>query len=247
MYLNSLIENTPLGVVVYDRGGRLQLCNDAFESLFLFHRDELLGKYIDDFIVPPDQASEARDLGEIIASGKRVQVSVQRKRKDGVLIEIELYAVPLILDSEVGGGLAIYTDVTERIQGALRLKDQAEALRRSVTELQARTDQATLLNEMGDFLQSCEASSEAVKVASDYGSRLFRSSNFGAVFILSRLAMLLRLKVGGENRKASIRRSRPIVVGPSAGASRTGVNSLPLTWSALTSREQVPTFTCAFR
>ena len=183
MYLNSLIENTPLGVVVNDRGGRLQLCNDAFESLFVFHRDELLGKYIDDFIVPPDQASEARELGEIIASGKRVQVSVQRKRKDGVLIEIELYAVPLILDGEVGGGLAIYTDVTERMQGALRLKDQAEALRRSVTELQARTDQATSLNEMGDFLQSCEASSEAVKVASDYGSRLFRSSNFGAVFI----------------------------------------------------------------
>ncbi len=183
MYLNSLIENTPLGVVVNDGSGRVQLCNDAFESLFLFHRDELLGKDIDDFIVPPERASEARELGEVIGSGKRVQVSVQRKRKDGILIEIELYAVPLILDGEVGGGLAIYTDVTERMQGALRLKDQAEALRRSVTELQARTDQATLLNEMGDFLQSCEASAEAVKVATDYGSRLFPSSNFGAVFI----------------------------------------------------------------
>jgi diguanylate cyclase (GGDEF)-like protein/PAS domain S-box-containing protein len=183
MYLNSLIENTPLGVVVNDRGGRVQLCNDAFESLFLFQRDELLGKYIGDFIVPADQASEARELRKVIASGKRAQVSVQRKRKDGVLIEIELYSVPLILDGEVGGELAIYTDVTERMQGALRLQDQAEALRHSVTELQARTDQAALLNEMGNFLQSCEASSEAVKVASDYGSRLFPSSNFGAVFI----------------------------------------------------------------
>jgi diguanylate cyclase (GGDEF)-like protein/PAS domain S-box-containing protein len=182
MYLNSLIENTPLGVVVVDPDGRVQLCNDAFESLFLFRRDELLGKDINSFIVPPDKSVEAAQLGKLIDSGQRVQANLQRKRKDGILIEIELYAVPLILDGKVGGGLAIYTDVTERMQGALRLKDQAEALRHSVAELQTRTHQATLLNEMGDFLQSCEASSEAVKVASEYGSRLFPSSDFGALF-----------------------------------------------------------------
>jgi diguanylate cyclase (GGDEF)-like protein/PAS domain S-box-containing protein len=180
-YLNSLIENTPLGVVVSDRDGRVQLCNDAFESLFLFHRDELLGKNIDSFIVPADRAVEASHFDELIASGQRVKAGLQRKRKDGILIEVELHAVPL--DGEVGGRLAIYEEVTERIQTALRLKDQAEALRRSITELQTRTDQATLLNEMGDFLQSCEASSEAAKIATDYGSRLFPSSSFGALFI----------------------------------------------------------------
>jgi diguanylate cyclase (GGDEF)-like protein/PAS domain S-box-containing protein len=180
-YLNSLIENTPLGVVVSDRNGRVQLCNDAFESLFLFQRDELLGKNIDSFIVPVDRAVEARGFSELLASGQRVKAGLQRKRKDGVLIDVELHAVPL--GGEAGGGLAIYEEVTERIQGALRLKDQAEALRRSVTELQARTNQATLLNEMGDFLQSCEASSEAAKIATDYGSRLFPCSNFGALFI----------------------------------------------------------------
>jgi diguanylate cyclase (GGDEF)-like protein/PAS domain S-box-containing protein len=182
MYLNSLIENTPLGVVVVDLDGRVQLCNDAFESLFLFRRDELLGKDINSFIVPPDKSAEAAHLGKLIDAGQRVQVNLRRKRKDGILMEIELNAVPLILDGKVGGGLAIYTDVTEREQGALRLKDQAETLRHSVAELQTRTDQATLLNEMGDFLQSCEASSEAVKVASEYGGRLFPSSDYGALF-----------------------------------------------------------------
>jgi PAS domain S-box-containing protein len=65
MYLNSLIENTPLGIVVNGRDGRVQLCNDAFESLFLFRRDELLGKDADSFIVPTHKAAEARQLEEL--------------------------------------------------------------------------------------------------------------------------------------------------------------------------------------
>jgi diguanylate cyclase (GGDEF)-like protein len=68
------------------------------------------------------------------------------------------------------------------MQAHLRLKDQTEALKRSVAELQTRTDEATSLNEMGDLLQSCEASSEAFKVAIEYGAKLFPLSSLGALF-----------------------------------------------------------------
>ena len=56
-YLNSLIENTPLGVVVLDRDHRVQLCNDAFEKLFLFERKELVGTELDSHIAPPEAGS----------------------------------------------------------------------------------------------------------------------------------------------------------------------------------------------
>jgi PAS domain-containing protein len=42
--LNSLIENTPLGVVVLDTNGRVKLCNDAFENLFLFPEKRSSGR-----------------------------------------------------------------------------------------------------------------------------------------------------------------------------------------------------------
>ena len=183
MYLDSLIQNTPLGIVVYDGNGRVQLCNDAFEALFLYSREELIGNDIDSLVVPPDRMEESRQFVSLLASGQRVQASIQRKRKDGALVDLELYAAPLILDGEVRGALAIYADSTERMQAALKLKDHAEALKRSVAELQERTAQATLLNEMGGLLQSCEGSTEAIAVVTEFGARLFPSATLGALFV----------------------------------------------------------------
>jgi PAS domain-containing protein len=41
-YLDSLIQNSPLGIVVLDRQGRVELANSAFEKLFQYDRHELL-------------------------------------------------------------------------------------------------------------------------------------------------------------------------------------------------------------
>src|SRR5580704_9484332 len=45
-YLNALIQNTPLGILVLDAGQKVQLCNSAFEKLFEYMRDEIIGKSI---------------------------------------------------------------------------------------------------------------------------------------------------------------------------------------------------------
>jgi PAS domain S-box-containing protein len=63
----------------------------------LFRRDELLGNTIDSLIVPVEQAEEARQFVKLIAPGQKVHANLQRKRKDGNHIEIELNAVPLVL------------------------------------------------------------------------------------------------------------------------------------------------------
>ena len=48
-YLDSLIQNSPLGIVVLDRQGSVELANLAFEKLFQYNRHELasidIGKY----------------------------------------------------------------------------------------------------------------------------------------------------------------------------------------------------------
>ena len=42
-HLNSLIENSPFGIVVLDQEGRVELTNAAFDKLFLFDHRELVG------------------------------------------------------------------------------------------------------------------------------------------------------------------------------------------------------------
>jgi diguanylate cyclase (GGDEF)-like protein/PAS domain S-box-containing protein len=183
LYFKSLIENSPLGIIVTDKEGRVQLCNDAFETLFQFSREQIRGQHIEAFIVPHDMAAEAQEVLSRVGSGQKVKGNFRRKRKDGQLVEVELNAAPLVLDGKLNGTLAIYADVTARVLGAARLKDQAIALERSVAELQERRDQATLLNEIGALLQSCESSPDAIAVLADYGTKLFPSARSGALFI----------------------------------------------------------------
>jgi diguanylate cyclase (GGDEF)-like protein/PAS domain S-box-containing protein len=216
--LSSLIENSPLGIIVNDREGRVKLCNDAFEALFLFRREEVLGKDIDSFIVPHKQTKDARQLHDLVASGKKVKATLQRERKDGHLIDVEVNAVPLSSEGDAGGTLTIYADVSEGIQVAARLKNQADALERSLTELQARTDQANLLNEMGDFLQACETSAEAVAVLTKYGGKLFPSASSGALFTFKSSRNIL--EVEGKWGKSAIIEST--FVPDSCWALRTG-------------------------
>jgi len=50
VYLDSLVENSPLGIVALDRAGNVELCNRAFEDLFGFHRTELAGRPFDSVV-----------------------------------------------------------------------------------------------------------------------------------------------------------------------------------------------------
>src|ERR1019366_1445792 len=42
-YLNALIEISPMGIVVVDLAGQIEMTNPAFERLFLYSRPEMLG------------------------------------------------------------------------------------------------------------------------------------------------------------------------------------------------------------
>ena len=45
------------------------------------------------------------------------------RRKDGALVEVEIFGVPLVMDGEPRGILALYQDVTERGIAEQALRD----------------------------------------------------------------------------------------------------------------------------
>jgi diguanylate cyclase (GGDEF)-like protein/PAS domain S-box-containing protein len=177
-FLNALIENNPLGIVALDREGRVQMCNDAFERLFQFRRSELVGKKLDSLIMP----GEAREANEI-ASAQGAQPSVRRVRKDGSVLDVELQAVPLKMGGRIRGSFGIYKDVSEQTEAAEIATAHAESLNRLVTELQLRTTQMTLLNEMSDLLQCCGSRDEAYSVVGQSARKIFPVATSGALFI----------------------------------------------------------------
>jgi diguanylate cyclase (GGDEF)-like protein/PAS domain S-box-containing protein len=181
-YLNSLIENTPLGIVALDKDGRVQLCNDAFERLFQFGRKDLIGKELDPLISPIDATLGAREFTAQLASGQPVHVSTRRLRKDGKLIDVELNAVSLLQAGEVRGAYAIYKDISDQVRAAAQAEEHAASLNRLVEELRLQTSQMTLLSEMGDLLQCCATTEEAYSVVAQSVKKLFSAPISGMLY-----------------------------------------------------------------
>ena len=141
--LESLVNNSELGIVTLDKNMRIIGCNKAFEGLFLYEQTEVEGKTLDDLIVGSDHLEQAIAYTKTSLTGKSIQGSGQRKRKDGTLIEVRFSGIPVTVDGEVVGSYGVYEDVTP-------LKEAEDALSRSEQAfralLNAATDTAILID-----------------------------------------------------------------------------------------------------
>ena len=117
MRLQALIRHTPLGIVVLDPEGRVQLCNDAFEELFHYPQRELLGRKVDDLIAPADDAGETVSMTQRGVAGETIRRATVRRRRDGRLIDVELFVVPLAVDGRAVGTYGVYRDITGQRRG----------------------------------------------------------------------------------------------------------------------------------
>jgi PAS domain-containing protein len=81
-YLNALIENSPLAIMVLDSAERVQLCNPAFERLFQYSRAEIIGKPVDGFLAEGHLLAEAQNISRGTLGGSPATLVTQRTRKD---------------------------------------------------------------------------------------------------------------------------------------------------------------------
>ena len=139
-FLNSLIENTPIGIVAIDQDHAVQMCNPAFEQIFRFSQEEILGKRLLEFLSTPEVQEEVESNRDKLWQGQTTHIVTRRRRRDGSLIDVEAFSVPLVTDRRVTGAVLLYQDVTERKraeEALLRAKDAAEAASRAKSEFLA--------------------------------------------------------------------------------------------------------------
>ena len=183
IFLNSLIENSPFGIVVLDRRGTIQLFNQAFANLFLYNAAEIIGQDLKNLIVPAGLRVEYDQFATQIGAGDPVHRTVRRLRKDGELVDVETHALPLVQDGQIQGGYVIYKDISEQVRADVMAKQHADATGHWVAELELRTLQISLLNEIGSLLQCANSSEEAYAVIGKSAKQLFARAGSGALYI----------------------------------------------------------------
>jgi diguanylate cyclase (GGDEF)-like protein/PAS domain S-box-containing protein len=182
-YLDSLIQNSPLGIVVLDRRGSVELANSAFERLFQYDRREFTSIDMANLGRPDDDATECAQVIPQIFAGNALRRTVRRRRKDGQVLDLALHGVPLRVNGEIRGAYLIYEDVSEQIRAGEAQQQHAESLDRLVKELGLRTKQMTSLNEMGSLLGCSGAVNEACAVVANSVQGLFPDAHSGALYL----------------------------------------------------------------
>ena len=111
---SQLFQSTPMAVTMLDENGDVVEINKGFEELFGFTLSELKGRSLNEFIVPQELETEGNDLNSIISNNKIIRIETARKRKDGGLVSVIIYGVPVYLEDQTIGIFGVYVDITEQ-------------------------------------------------------------------------------------------------------------------------------------
>jgi len=132
-YYETLFQHNPIAIVTLDRDFRIQACNPAFTTLYGYTAAEVLGQELDPLVVPEPGRETAHGFTIQASQGNFIHDAVTRRRKDGSLLQVELFAVPVMVAGEQVGVLVLYHDITELINA----RDQAESAARAKADFLA--------------------------------------------------------------------------------------------------------------
>jgi len=119
--LDSLLQQSPIAMVINDMEKRITVVNPAFEKLFGYSQAEAIGKSLDELLSSSMNSQEDDEHSTLIMKKQRTRES-RRRRKDGSMVDVEIFTAPFFVGGERFGYLAFYNDITERLKAEADLE-----------------------------------------------------------------------------------------------------------------------------
>ena len=130
LFYEALVENSPIAIVTLDKHHRVLSINPAFEGIFGYRMDEMMGKNLDDIVSDPANKQEAVDITREVLAGNTIREFGKRRRKDGTLVDVEILGEPIEINGKQIGALGLYRDITVEKHAKEELQASEERFRR---------------------------------------------------------------------------------------------------------------------
>ena len=137
-FLESIVEKAGDAISVVDLEGRVLYWNEGAEQIYGYHKEEVLGQKISDFLYPRDQKLRDEEMELMNTIMKRVQqgevvpnIEVKRQTKEGKEIITSMTLSPLKdAEGRVVGASRICKDVTQlkKVEERLTLTERLTSL-----------------------------------------------------------------------------------------------------------------------
>lgn len=113
-FFEELFSSSPEGIVIYDRDGRICRVNETFCRMFGYEPEEVIGEILDSLVATGRYFEEAASFTRANLAGERAFSETKRVRRDGSLFDVEVMALPILIDGSVEAAYSIYRDITEQ-------------------------------------------------------------------------------------------------------------------------------------
>jgi PAS domain S-box-containing protein len=113
-YYEALVQFSPNAIALLDPQGTVTSWNPAAERLFGYSLTEAVGRNIDDLVANDVFIREdALAMSRAGIGHEQVHAITRRTRKDGSLVDVELFGAPVIVGDEAVGLYGLYHDISE--------------------------------------------------------------------------------------------------------------------------------------
>ena len=112
-FFEALVLNSPTAIIVLDNKEKIQSCNPAFEHLYGYTSQEVVGKDIDTFITTPETFDEA--------------AAFTKQAMAGSSVDVEIFGVPVVVEGKKVGALGIYHDISDLMHARWEAEEASRA------------------------------------------------------------------------------------------------------------------------
>ena len=182
-FSNTLLNIAAILIVVLDHTGVITQFNRSCEQLSGYLLDEVRGKYLwETSFFGPDITRERMDAFLRNNNRSVYETGIHSKSGEHYLISWTFASIP-DWQGRLDYIIATGNNITQQRKASEQLRLANEELASRVNDLQTRTFEMNLVNEMGEQLQSCQTALEACEISTQYIQRICPKSG-GALYII---------------------------------------------------------------